>query len=103
MMQFCKSCGADLSACSVHTEGDCIEHLRHELEKVRQTRLINWHLTYICAHCGQLAEVPMLAIEVLDSGTILTCDKCGRETVVDLDTREDRAMRYNLAMAERHT
>lgn len=97
MTQFCRNCGADLSACSVHTEGDCIERLRCELEKAKRTRLINWHLTYVCAHCGRLAEVAMLAIEVLDSGTTLTCDKCGEDIAVDLDTPEDRAMRHKLA------
>ena len=50
-----------------------------------------WRLTFICAHCGDFAEVPSLTVEVLDSGTTLTCDECGRATIVDLSTSEERA------------
>ncbi len=49
-----------------------------------------WHLAYICAHCGCIAEVPMGAVEPLDSGTTLTCDECGEATVVDLFTPAQR-------------
>ena len=38
--------------------------------------------TFICAHCGGLAEVSLWEIELLDSGTTLTCDKCGEKTVI---------------------
>ena len=43
---------------------------------------LDLRLTYICAHCGGLAEVSLWEIELLDSGTTLTCDKCGEKTVI---------------------
>jgi len=54
-----------------------------------EKKRLQWHLTYICAHCGGFAEVPLLAVEVLDSGTTLVCDKCDGLTVVDLFTPEE--------------
>ncbi len=42
---------------------------------------------YVCAHCGNTAR---LALEVLDNGTTLACNKCRRTTVVDLYTPGER-------------
>jgi DNA-directed RNA polymerase subunit RPC12/RpoP len=44
----------------------------------------NLAITYICAQCGGFAEVPFLAVEVFDSGTRLTCNRCGKDTVFNL-------------------
>ena len=45
---------------------------------------IDLRITYICAHCGGFAEVSFLAIEIFDNGITLTCDKCGKDTVLHL-------------------
>ena len=74
-----------------------IEHHEKWEGGVAEEKLLQWYLTYICANCGGFAEVPLLAIEVLDSGTTLTCDKCGEATVVDLFTPEERAKLYRQA------
>ncbi len=42
-------------------------------------------IAYHCAHCGAIVHA---GVEVLDSGTTLTCDECGRDTIVDLKTPE---------------
>lgn len=49
-------------------------------------------LAYVCAACGAFAKTEAT---MLDSGTTLTCDECGKDTVVDLDTPEQRAKRYD--------
>jgi len=56
----------------------------------------NEQLTFICAHCGAVANVSLCRVGILDSGTSLICDNCGQDTVVDLDTPEDRAAWYRL-------
>ena len=40
-------------------------------------------LAYLCAECGGFAYT---SADSLDSGTMLTCDKCGGKTVVLLLT-----------------
>lgn len=59
-----------------------------------EEKALDLRITYICAHCGQFAEVSFWEVEVFDSGTTLTCDKCGQDTVFDLETPEARAERY---------
>ena len=56
-------------------------------------------ITYICAHCGGFATVPLSSVEFLDSGTVLTCDKCGQDTVIDLDTPGRRAERFGFGVS----
>lgn len=51
-------------------------------------------ITYLCAHCGQFATMPFWALEVLDSGTMFTCEYCSKDTVVDLFTPVDRGTFY---------
>ena len=46
-------------------------------------------MTYICANCGTFAKDS--TADVIDSGTVLTCNECGKETVVDLNTPEQRS------------
>lgn len=55
-------------------------------------------MAYLCAVCGGFAYV---AIDSIDSGTTLTCGKCGGKTVIDLDTPERRAERYQEAKTSR--
>ena len=43
---------------------------------------------YICSQCGSFAELSLLVIGIFDSGTTLTCDKCGEVTVLLLLTPE---------------
>jgi len=59
-----------------------------KLESMPYRYVINLMITYICAHCGGFAEVPFLEIEVFDSGTTLTCNRCGKDTVFDLRKEE---------------
>lgn len=56
-----------------------------------EKNVFDLRITYICAHCGGFAEVPFLAVEVFDSGTVLTCNRCGKDTVFDLSTPKERA------------
>lgn len=48
--------------------------------------MFDLRITYICAHCGGFAEVPFLEVEAFDSGTTLTCNRCGEDTIFGLDT-----------------
>jgi DNA-directed RNA polymerase subunit RPC12/RpoP len=48
-------------------------------------------MKYICAHCGGFSKFPEASEDVmLDSGQVLKCEHCGKETVVDLFTPEYR-------------
>lgn len=53
-------------------------------------------MNYICAHCGNNSIVygNNHSIDTIDSGLIIECAHCKKETVFDLDTPEDRAQRY---------
>ena len=55
---------------------------------------MNNYLPYICAACGEIVEVPLAAVEPLDSGTTMTCPRCGGDTIVDLSTPEERRRKY---------
>ncbi len=45
-------------------------------------------ITYICAHCGGIADGKIIPhnAEVIDNGLTLICDECGEKTVVLLLT-----------------
>lgn len=45
-------------------------------------------MRFVCAHCGDFSDDP--DVEMLDSGTTMTCEACGKETIVDLSTPEYR-------------
>lgn len=45
-------------------------------------------MRYICAHCGDFAGDD--SVEMLDGGTTLVCDNCGKPTIVDLETPANR-------------
>ena len=50
----------------------------------------------ICPACG---EVSTVRCDLLDSGTVLRCEECAREVVVDIHTPEFRASIYGFAPA----
>ena len=87
--------------------GWCWEELSGDAqEAVIKMRRVAWefiseHQTaqcvhYACAACGGIVPLPP-DVEVLDSGTGLTCPTCGGTTVVDLDTPGKRTARYRAA------
>lgn len=41
---------------------------------------------YVCVHCGHRVEI----LEDLETGTALVCNECGRVTIVELFTPEER-------------
>lgn len=57
-------------------------------------------MTYLCAHCGDLAEVPFLEAEVFDSGTTLTCNRCGQDTILNLSTQKEYVIRRRIVKAK---
>ena len=65
-----------------------------EAQHAETGRLRDRTTAYICAACGGFGHV---VLDSLDSGTTLTCEGCGGKTVVDLDTPEQRAGRYDEA------
>jgi DNA-directed RNA polymerase subunit RPC12/RpoP len=48
-------------------------------------------LVFICAHCGNISYSEE---DSIDSGTSLTCSKCGKKTVVELFTLEAYLKRH---------
>jgi DNA-directed RNA polymerase subunit RPC12/RpoP len=48
-------------------------------------------MNFICAHCGAWV---LIEADFLDSGTTLTCNECGKVTIVDLFRPEERAKLY---------
>jgi len=50
-----------------------------------------WTIAYICAHCGCIERT---SIEILDSGTTLTCEQCGEATIVDLSKPKNRVGQF---------
>lgn len=56
-------------------------------------------ICYICAHCGTITLSMEDISTPLDAGMTLTCAECNQHTVIDLDTPEARAARYQAAEA----
>lgn len=58
-------------------------------------------ISYICASCGGFAYVPVAKFTSFDSGTTLTCDTCGGETIIELHSREHYKQNNLLLIYER--
>lgn len=45
---------------------------------------------FVCSWCGELVD-PVVAIEDVDSGTVLTCRACEGDTILSLATPKEKA------------
>lgn len=46
-----------------------------------------FYISYVCAHCGRVAQTP---VRVFDNGTAITCSTCGQDTVFNLSRSQER-------------
>ena len=57
-------------------------------------------IAYICACCGEFVEVP-LSVELIDSGTTLSCEKCNGDTVFHLSRTAGEAASMKVIVLQR--
>jgi len=50
-------------------------------------------ISYVCAECHAFANTPEYS---LDCGTTLKCSKCGKATIVNLQTQDEYAKTVNM-------
>ena len=62
----------------------------HYAYRRQETHKGHLRVKYICAACGEIADIPA-DVDILDNGTTFKCPHCQGDTVVDLDTLQERA------------